>query len=45
MGNRFRKMSEEASSLTQGRDLGSLKVLLDDMEKRNLTVYKLRSYQ
>lgn len=27
MGNRIGKMSEEASSLTQGRDFGSLKVL------------------
>lgn len=45
MGNKIRKMSEEASSLTQVRDVGSLKVLADDMEERKLTVHMLRPYQ
>lgn len=39
MGNRIRKMKEEASSLTQARDVGSLKVLADNMVKGKIIVH------
>ena len=39
VGNRIRKMNEEASSLTQARDVGSLKVLADNMVKGKIIVH------
>lgn len=45
MRNRTRKMSEEASLLARVRDVGSLKVLANNMEKRKLTVHMSGIYQ